>query len=158
MAECRRCGEETDRYSIAEQPLCWDCADLGLFSGDVDEPEDHQPLLPDGGTRNQTSTRVGPITFSDETARTQLIENGVVTTFRAEERTTGNTWWREHRTGSKRGDVHVEHVAKLVPTVDALEEFRAESGFDTAADWRTAIADLNNGWTGMGHVYRVTKR
>ena len=29
MSECRQCGGETDRYSVAEQPLCWDCADLG---------------------------------------------------------------------------------------------------------------------------------
>ena len=158
MAECRRCGEKTDRYSIAAQPLCWDCADLGPSGVDVDEREDHGSLVPDGGTANQASGRVGPITFAHETARNHLLENGVVTTFRAEERTTGDTWWREHRTGSKRGEVHVEPVAKLVPTVDALEEFRAESGFATAADWRAAIIDLNNGWRGMGHIYRVTER
>ena len=156
MMGCRRCGEKTDRYSIDEQPLCWDCADLGPV--DVDEIEEHRGLVPDGGTANQASGRVGPITFADETARNQLLESGVVTTFRAEERTTGDTWWREHRTGPKRGEVHVEHVANLVPTVDALEEFRAESGFATAADWRAAIADMNNGWRGMGHIYRVTER
>ena len=29
MSECRRCGDETDRHSVAAQPLCWDCADHG---------------------------------------------------------------------------------------------------------------------------------
>lgn len=29
MSECRQCGESTDRDSVAEQPLCWDCADHG---------------------------------------------------------------------------------------------------------------------------------
>ena len=158
MAECRQCDEETDRYSIAEKPLCWDCADLGPGGVDVIEAEGHRPLVPDGGTANQSSGRVGPIIFAHETARNQLLENGVVTTFRAEERTTGDTWWRDHRTGPKRGEVHVEHVAKLVPTEDALEEFRTESEFATTADWRAAITDLNNGWTGMGHIYRVTER
>lgn len=27
MANCRRCGGETDRQTLAEQPLCLDCAD-----------------------------------------------------------------------------------------------------------------------------------
>jgi len=29
MSECRRCGNETDRHSVAARPLCWDCADHG---------------------------------------------------------------------------------------------------------------------------------
>jgi hypothetical protein len=29
MSECRRCGNETDRHSVADQPLCWECADHG---------------------------------------------------------------------------------------------------------------------------------
>lgn len=48
MSECRRCGDETDRHSVAAQPLCWDCADLGPI--DVDEIEDRQRLVTDGGT------------------------------------------------------------------------------------------------------------
>jgi len=33
-SECRRCGDETDRYSVAAQPLCWDCADHGPVAVD----------------------------------------------------------------------------------------------------------------------------
>ena len=36
MSECRRCGNETDRHSVAAQPLCWDCADLGPIDVDLD--------------------------------------------------------------------------------------------------------------------------
>ena len=27
MAECRRCSRDTDRQTLAEEPLCIDCAD-----------------------------------------------------------------------------------------------------------------------------------
>jgi hypothetical protein len=72
--------------------------------------------------------------------------------------TTGDTQWYDQHIEPKRGSVHVEHAARLVPTEDTLKQFRVESGFNTAADWRAAIVDLNNSWTGMGHIYRVTKR
>ena len=43
------------------------------------------------------SNHVGPNVFADETARGQLVEHGEVVTFRASERTTGDTWWRTSR-------------------------------------------------------------
>jgi hypothetical protein len=38
MSECRRCGNETDRHSVAAHPLCWDCADHGPVNVDELRP------------------------------------------------------------------------------------------------------------------------
>jgi hypothetical protein len=56
----------------------------------------------------------GPIVFSDETAREQLLEHGEVVTFRASRRTTGSTWFRDTRTGPKKGDVFVGEIGECL--------------------------------------------
>lgn len=103
------------------------------------------------------SSHVGPIVFSDETARSQLVDEGVAVTFRASERTTGSTWWRESRTGEKRGDVEVERIEAVDPSDDeALTPYRELSGFDTVEAWREAIRELNGGDVESGVLYRAT--
>lgn len=105
------------------------------------------------------STHVGPIIFSDETAREQLLEEGEVVTFRTSERTTGETWWRTSRTGEKCGDVTVELLANYIsvtPHSSRLIEYRYLSGFDTVDEWVDAIQDLN-GEVESGMLYRVTE-
>jgi len=102
-------------------------------------------------------SHVGPIVFADETARNQLVDDGVVVTFRATERTTGSTWWRESRTGPKRGDVDVERIGEVDPSDDeAIAPFRELSGFDSVEAWREAIRQLNGGDVESGVLYRVT--
>lgn len=108
----------------------------------------------DGGT-----SQTGPIIFADETARTQLLEEGEVVTFRTSERTTGETWWRKSRTGEKEGDVTVELRAGYVPVSphsSRLIEYRHLSGFDTVDEWVDAIYELN-GDVERGLLYRVTE-
>lgn len=102
------------------------------------------------------STHVGPIVFADATARSQLREQGECVTFRVDDRTTGETWWRESRLGEKEGDCHVAHIEAVDPTdVDALAPYREVSGFATVEDWQAAIRELN-GSMDEGHLYRVT--
>jgi len=102
------------------------------------------------------SNHVGPIVFSDETARRQLEQHGEVVTFRIDERTTGHTWWRESRTGPKKGDCTVEYIGTADPTDrDALKPFRPKSGFRSVQAWQDAIADLNGDLV-EGNLYRVT--
>ena len=105
-----------------------------------------------------SGSHVGPIVFSDETARAQLVDEGEVVTFRASSRTTGSTWWRETRTGPKRGDVVVEEIATEVdPLVDEdLEPFRSLSGFESVEAWVRAIEELNGAVDELdGVLYRV---
>lgn len=100
---------------------------------------------------------VGPIVFADLTARNQLLEEGVVTTFRASDRTTGETDARWKRTGRAKADVTVEHVAAVDPSdIDQLVPYWEHSGFSSPAEWQTAIEEINGGSLGEGHVYRVT--
>ena len=103
-----------------------------------------------------SGSHVGPIVFSDETARAQLVDEGEVVTFRASPRTTGSTWWRETRTGPKRGDVVVEEIASGVdPSDDDLEPYRELSGFESVEAWVRAIHELNDFPIGRGVLYRV---
>lgn len=112
------------------------------------------------------SQHVGPIIFANETARSQLVDEGIVTSFRTRDRTTGDTWWRESRTGEKRGDVHVEKVARVRSpiTVQQLGPYADRSGFDSARDWLDAIVEVHGQPVGdydseiVGYIYEVTER
>lgn len=104
---------------------------------------------------SESTGHVGPIVFADETARTQLVEEGEVVTFRARQRTTGETWWRRSRTGPKEGDVIVEEIGECDPHyLEQLEPFGEMSGFQSAREWRLAIESLNEGLE-PGYLYRV---
>lgn len=101
----------------------------------------------------------GPIIFSDETARRQLTDHGVVVTFRTRERTTGSTWWRESRTGPKRGDVTVERLREVDPSDPAdLARDSPISGFESVEAWQDAIARLNGGLPERGVLYLARER
>lgn len=105
------------------------------------------------------TSHTGPIIFADETARRQLVEEGEVVTFRTSERTTGETWWRESRTGEKQGDVTVELLAgavRVAPHSSHLIEYRYLSGFETVDEWVDAIEELNDD-VERGRLYRVTE-
>lgn len=103
---------------------------------------------------------VGPITFSKTIPREQLQSEGEVVTFRASDRTTGQTWWRKTRNGKKAGNCTVECIGECNPrNEDELAEHRPRSGFDTVADWQAAIKDLHgSGLPESGYLYRVTAR
>jgi hypothetical protein len=105
---------------------------------------------------NQQSQHVGPVIFSNGTARRQLVEEGEVITLRPDERTTGETWWRESRTGPKRGDCRIEGIDVVVPVWDNdLAPYVGRSGFDCVADWQDALRDLHGEMPGSCFAYRV---
>ena len=105
------------------------------------------------------SSQVGPITFGNLTARKQLLHNGRVYTFRACDRTTGDTWARASRTGEKLVDITVEQVASIDdPSPDSLrDEWALQSGFGTPEQWWDAIKDVH-GPPETGYVYHVETR
>lgn len=100
----------------------------------------------------------GPIIFANETARSQLLDVGEVTTFRTSDRTTGETWARASRTGPKIADVFVEHELSVEdPSMADIREYAEHSGFESAAEWWGAILDVH-GHPSEGHVFRVKLR
>ena len=110
-------------------------------------------------THTTTSGTVGPIIFSDTTARKQLLNEGEVVTFRKSPRTTGNTWWRESRLGPKQGDVIVEEIRDVDPADrTALTEYQELSGFESVDGWQNAIARLNGSLPSQGWLYKVDLR
>lgn len=110
-------------------------------------------------SKSSTANTVGPIIFANEIARNQLRDNGEVVTFRKSARTTGETWWRESRLGTKEGDVTVEEITVVDPhNVEELEPYQELSGFESAMDWQQAISNLNGELPNRGRLYRVEKR
>lgn len=110
-------------------------------------------------SKSSTADTVGPIIFADETARSQLRDYGEVVTFRESERTTGETWWRESRLGTKEGDVTVEEIGLVDPSNNGeLEPHQSLSGFASVNDWQQAIRNLNGELPNHGRLYRVKKR
>lgn len=98
---------------------------------------------------------VGPIIFGHPIARAQLVDHGEVVTFRTSERTTGETWWRETRTGPKRGDVTVRRIGPATSVLD-LMDYVELSGFESVEDWQDAIRDVH-GEGVDGVLYRATE-
>jgi len=106
----------------------------------------------------EDSGSVGPIIFGNETARSQLFEEGVVVTFRASRRTTGETWWRKTRTGPKQGDVRIDELeGPVTPTTNVLYDYADRSGFASAGAWQRAINDIHDA-PDHGWLYRVVVR
>ena len=100
---------------------------------------------------------VGPVIMADETAREQLLNEGEVVSFRQHDRTTGETWWRQSRTGPKCGEVLVEQLGECDPSeLSELEPYGAKSGFNSARAWQTAIATIN-GDLSDGYLYRISQ-
>lgn len=106
--------------------------------------------------QNSGTSHVGPIIFGNETARNQLVEEYEVITFRTSERTVGETWWRESRTGPKKGDVLVEKIRVVDPRnpfdLDAAQPL---SGFESVGDWMAAIEELHGELPDVGILYRA---
>lgn len=98
---------------------------------------------------------VGPIIFANRTARGQLLNKGEVVSFRASDRTTGETWWRRSRTGEKMGDVRVEQIGGVTPDADSLSPYQDKSGFQSTEKWIDAIEDENGQLPDTGFLYRV---
>jgi hypothetical protein len=115
--------------------------------------------MADGGTDGKTEAMVGPLIVSHPVARQQLADEGKLTTFRVDDRTTGKTWWRESRTGPKRGDIYLSRLCECDAETDdhLLREFLHKSGFDSIDEWREAISELNGGLP-SGYIYGAIER
>ena len=98
------------------------------------------------------------ISFSVLEARIQLLENGVVYTFRWKQRKqVGKDWANEKRGGKKIADVFIEEVAKFMPNMHPLIDYYKESGFSHWWMWFNKIMELkpkNHGPDGW--LYKVT--
>jgi hypothetical protein len=85
-----------------------------------------------------------------------LRDQGEVVTFRKTERTTGETWWRKSRLGTKGGDVTVEEIGVINPAkTSELEPYQELSGFASVNEWQQAIKSLNGSLPERGRLYRV---
>ena len=100
-----------------------------------------------------------PIPFQNVQARAQLLQFGIVYTFRRIKRVTlGKSWANEGRGTKKLCDVNIEFV-KRVTTPEDLMGYVKQSGFFDLTDWLEAIDKFHPCMqTFTGFLYKVTKR
>lgn len=99
------------------------------------------------------------ITFSHDTAFSQLDEYGYVVTFRKQRRKRPNckTWMNRKRGGEKVADVRISELGWIQLHGDRLREFVGPSGFDGVGQWQSAIVEFNDGeLPDDGYLYMVT--
>jgi len=103
------------------------------------------------------------ISFSNDQARAQLMQEGMVHTFRIyrRARTQGKNWANSGRTTTKIADVYIKEVGYYA--VSTLRTFVATSGFGSLGLWWRAIQEENwsklkkDDMTARGWLYKVTK-
>lgn len=106
------------------------------------------------------------ISFSVFQARTQLLEKGMVYTFRwarrsffAKEKGEVEITWANAKRGGKRiANVEIEEIGSIVPDDRDLEPYSKESGFASATKWYNKIWDMSNPYVigTSGWLYRVS--
>lgn len=96
------------------------------------------------------------IIFQSEKARSFLLENGFVYTFRVHRRKrTGRDWMTDKRGGRKIADVFIEEIGCFRPT--GLLPYVEYSGFDSYREWQEEIVALNrNVYPNRGWLYKIT--
>ncbi len=105
------------------------------------------------------------IGFSVKEAREQLLNKGVVYTFRWKRRaffakekgTVEHTWANKGRGKPSIGYVEIEEVMETDVNLDDLDPYYPQSGFDSSMDWQGKIMLMlpylgcDDGW-----IYKVT--
>ena len=99
------------------------------------------------------------ISFSIQEARDQLMNNGVVYTFRwTQRKKTGKDWAQVKRNTKKIADVFIDE-ARLIETASDLDIYVSKSGFKTRKEWLDVIMSMKLPKHGLlGYLYKVTLR
>jgi hypothetical protein len=97
------------------------------------------------------------ISFRHDAAWKQLLAEFEVVTFRTDRRADpdGTTWCNRGDGEPKEFEVEVEEIGAVDPSVEALDEFVPQSGFESADAWLRAIEELNGDRPEEGWLYRV---
>jgi hypothetical protein len=105
------------------------------------------------------------ISFSVEEARNQLLNEGVVYTYRWKRRAfffhgkgdIEDTWANAGRLKPKICDVLITEVGQIEPTEKNLAQYFEKSGFWNVASWCLEIVELGLRAKKVGWLYKVTK-
>jgi hypothetical protein len=106
------------------------------------------------------------ISFSVKEARDQLLNEGIVYTyrwrrrafFRDEKGTQEYTWANAGRLGPRICNVVIEEIGQMEPDEDKLKPYADKSGFFNLASWQVEINHLGWQWArAAGWLYKVEK-
>lgn len=99
-----------------------------------------------------------PMIFSNDTAFEQLRDNGVVTTFRKQEREKDAVWIRRTRTGAKKFDAEILSTFRVNPArIADIRPYTDRSGFEDAEAWVEVIREIHSD-LGPGYVHWVQRK
>lgn len=108
--------------------------------------------------RSQEGPRI-VISFSVPEARNQLLNEGVVYTYRwTPRKRVGKDWANSKRGTKKITDVFIEDYGERACSVFDLGSFADKSGFKNVNEWIKKILEIANPSGYMyGHLYKVTR-
>lgn len=99
-----------------------------------------------------------PIVFGSDEAFRHLEEEGVVYTFRTDEKKpSGPVWVRRSRTGEKEFDATLFRVGHIDSFPEDLQLWADQSGFGTAEDWLEEIKEIHGEVPDSGYVFCVQR-
>jgi len=93
--------------------------------------------------------------FQNEKARRQLLEKGVVYTFRKKPHKYGRDWATDRRGGKKICDIEVVWRTEASPSM--LHLFVKDSGFKSLREWKEAIRELGMRESDWGYIHEVKR-
>lgn len=100
------------------------------------------------------------ISFSVKESSDQLMNKGVVYTFRWKKRKkTGKNWANEKRGGKKITDVFIDEP-RLIETLSDLDLYVSKSGFKTRKEWFDVIMSMSipdDMYGFIWYLYKVTR-
>jgi len=95
----------------------------------------------------------GVMIFENPKARRQLLEKGLVYTFRKHPHKEGRDWASAYRGGPKIADIYVKVVGRMRP-ID-LAPYVKDSGFDSLQEWIEAIRQFGIAPQEYGYLHEV---
>jgi len=103
------------------------------------------------------TTATGPVRIRSDQPLERFVDEGEIIVFRANSRTTGQTWWSDSLRGCKQGDALVEEVGPVdLRDLANLEEYLGRSGFSSLGEWRSWISEMYHRDVNEGVLYRVS--
>lgn len=100
-------------------------------------------------------SRVEPVVLATDAEKEQLETHGMVYWFSQSDRSTGQTQYRDTRTGTDQGAVEITRpTGVILPIASSLNVYQSFSGFSSVQSWRNAIADVH-GDLSAGYIYCV---
>lgn len=104
-------------------------------------------------TGGDSRGNIGPISFSVDVVKQYLEDKGFVYSYR-QRRTTGKTWYNDHRGHKSLGECNITEIGEM--TDELTTKYVKCSGFTSVDEWMAAVERVHKNSTDL-YLYKVVK-